>query len=331
MDITRQISSLFWDASLVFGMVTIGLAVVWSVTTRANREIILGVLPGVVGLNLTFACIFLWTFFALPIRVVHLVRMGQYLGGIVFNISFILFLANLNGKQKQRTLPLIAATIGAGLCVFRIVVEFFLDPASNSFYGLSYGVVFILNVGFMFLTITMILVLFRLKPDKSDSIDKREIKKVCNKIVWAIIFFLPVFGLDSLWPSGAHPLGYRLTSLAAFGLIFNYFYVRFFYGWISFHVGKESSSLPPALDDRHLEEFSITEREAAVIAMLVSGMIGKEIAWKLGISRSTVKNHIFNIYQKTGISNRVELLNLFALSSYRVEATSASASKDPLE
>jgi DNA-binding CsgD family transcriptional regulator len=39
-----------------------------------------------------------------------------------------------------------------------------------------------------------------------------------------------------------------------------------------------------------------------------------EISSKLGVSAHTVKNHLFRIYEKLGISNRVELV-LYTLSS----------------
>jgi len=51
----------------------------------------------------------------------------------------------------------------------------------------------------------------------------------------------------------------------------------------------------------------LTEREAQVVSMLVEGLPNHKIAVKLGVSEHTVKNHLFHIYEKLGISNRVEL------------------------
>jgi DNA-binding CsgD family transcriptional regulator len=48
--------------------------------------------------------------------------------------------------------------------------------------------------------------------------------------------------------------------------------------------------------------------------MLAEGMPSAEIRSKLRLSAHTVKNHLFHIYNKLGISNRAELL-LYALAS----------------
>jgi len=48
--------------------------------------------------------------------------------------------------------------------------------------------------------------------------------------------------------------------------------------------------------------------------MVAEGLPNQEISSTLGVSLHTVKNHLFRIYAKLGISNRVELV-LYALSS----------------
>jgi DNA-binding NarL/FixJ family response regulator len=58
----------------------------------------------------------------------------------------------------------------------------------------------------------------------------------------------------------------------------------------------------------------LTEREAQIVRMVAEGLPNLEISSKLGMSPHTVKNHLFRIYEKLGISNRVELV-LYALSS----------------
>lgn len=59
-----------------------------------------------------------------------------------------------------------------------------------------------------------------------------------------------------------------------------------------------------------LERFGITEREAAVIGLLLEGASGKDIADRLYISAKTVENHVTNIYRKVGARNRVQLFRL---------------------
>lgn len=51
----------------------------------------------------------------------------------------------------------------------------------------------------------------------------------------------------------------------------------------------------------------LTPREIEIVKMVGVGLRNKQIADKLGISEATVKIHIHSIYQKLGISGRVEL------------------------
>ncbi|EPY5153641.1 helix-turn-helix transcriptional regulator [Klebsiella variicola] len=56
---------------------------------------------------------------------------------------------------------------------------------------------------------------------------------------------------------------------------------------------------------------SLTEKEREIIAMLRSGASNKRIAIAMGISLSTVKTHMRNIFEKTEVTNRTELVSLF--------------------
>jgi len=52
----------------------------------------------------------------------------------------------------------------------------------------------------------------------------------------------------------------------------------------------------------------LSRREREVVAFLVEGRTNREIAETLGISQHTVKNYLFKIFEKVGMSNRVELV-----------------------
>ncbi len=64
----------------------------------------------------------------------------------------------------------------------------------------------------------------------------------------------------------------------------------------------------------------LSERERDILHWLARGMSTKEIAMRRGISRKTVRNHISNIYQKVGVTNRAGLV-LYAISTGRATAT----------
>ena len=57
--------------------------------------------------------------------------------------------------------------------------------------------------------------------------------------------------------------------------------------------------------DRH--PLPLSNREREVSGLVVQGYLNKEIAEKLFISEQTVKNHLHNIFEKLGVSNRLEL------------------------
>jgi len=51
----------------------------------------------------------------------------------------------------------------------------------------------------------------------------------------------------------------------------------------------------------------MTPRERQIVAAVLSGYTNRGIAQKLSISDQTVKNHLTAIYNKIGVSNRLEL------------------------
>jgi DNA-binding NarL/FixJ family response regulator len=60
----------------------------------------------------------------------------------------------------------------------------------------------------------------------------------------------------------------------------------------------------------------LSNREEEVIRMVAEGRGNREIAARLKLSEHTVKNYLFRIFDKLGISNRVELV-LYAMSERR--------------
>ena len=58
----------------------------------------------------------------------------------------------------------------------------------------------------------------------------------------------------------------------------------------------------------------LTKREEEVVRLLAEGMQNREIAHELNLSEHTVKNYLFHIFDKLGVSSRVELI-LYAVST----------------
>ena len=72
------------------------------------------------------------------------------------------------------------------------------------------------------------------------------------------------------------------------------------------------------------QDFGLTRRERQVIALVVAGYTNKDLAQKCGISEQTVKHHLTNIFDKLGVSNRLELV-LFAIDHQLIGGASELA------
>ena len=85
-------------------------------------------------------------------------------------------------------------------------------------------------------------------------------------------------------------------------------------------LGRESvSDLVQVLRDRMprpaqpgAKTFKLTARELEVIEAIVAGYTNRDMAQKFSIAEQTVKHHLTNIFDKLGVSNRLELV-LFAV------------------
>ncbi len=76
----------------------------------------------------------------------------------------------------------------------------------------------------------------------------------------------------------------------------------------------------------HGKNLDLTRRELQIIAAVVSGYSNKDIANHFRISESTIKHHLTNIFDKVGVSTRLELA-LFALT----KINAGSPSLEPKE
>jgi two-component system, NarL family, nitrate/nitrite response regulator NarL len=69
---------------------------------------------------------------------------------------------------------------------------------------------------------------------------------------------------------------------------------------------KEASPAPE-------KTYGLTPRELEVVTCIVEGCSNKDVAKQFSISEETVKRHLSNIFDKTGVSTRLELA-LFAIA-----------------
>jgi two-component system nitrate/nitrite response regulator NarL len=65
------------------------------------------------------------------------------------------------------------------------------------------------------------------------------------------------------------------------------------------------------------KNYGLTRREVEVLRRIVDGCSNRDIAGQFGLSEETVKRHLSNIFDKVGVSTRLELA-LFALANHLV-------------
>ncbi len=74
-----------------------------------------------------------------------------------------------------------------------------------------------------------------------------------------------------------------------------------------FSTGLEGSGSGGGQTGKGRERSPLSAREREIVALVAQGYKNKEMAEKMFISEQTVKNHLHNIFDKLGVSDRLEL------------------------
>jgi len=72
-----------------------------------------------------------------------------------------------------------------------------------------------------------------------------------------------------------------------------------------FASGDDLPAVPS--NGRARERLPLSQREREIVTLVAQGFKNKEMAEKMFISEQTVKNHLHNIFDKLGVSDRLEL------------------------
>ena len=133
-----------------------------------------------------------------------------------------------------------------------------------------------------------------------------------DKLVMVVFLYLSLLfyvgkGVDTIWTAGRPPedqaavvrFFYGPLFIFLWGMLFLIFFVLVFTGKIKIDEGARFESF---------RRFGITEREMEIIQYIVDGDNNKEIGEKLFISARTVETHLYNIYRKMKVKNRIELI-----------------------
>lgn len=223
-------------------------------------------------------------------------------------LSVYLFFAFANDLNGTRISPLFNRVYASFWGVL-FVVQLFM--ARNFFYtrgekALSFFSQAINILGITGFLLTPVYILFKTKglPDTQ----KKRIAKRFSLI------YLLCFGTASIVTS--RPVLPHFIPYTILIMVISFFAVNLpplFYLILSLKK-YPAVSQQPVSQNSGLEDFcivhKISKREQEIIQLILEGMTNAEIEKKLYISPHTVKNHIYNIYQKLGVKNRVQISNL---------------------
>lgn len=151
--------------------------------------------------------------------------------------------------------------------------------------------------GSLFLLLPAIVATIFLKKNSS-----REKRRLLADIMISFYPMILYFALDTLFFLGS-PFKLTYLSYSIFAFLIYFFISRHYIH--RYEPEKQDLTLS-------IEEFyravNLSEREREIIPMLIEGKSNRDISEELFISHNTVKTHIRNIYKKTEVSNRLQLL-----------------------
>ena len=143
-------------------------------------------------------------------------------------------------------------------------------------------------------------------PDMDGATATRLIRKQFPKVqVLALTSFKEEILVQSALQAGA--IGYLLKDVSADELADA---IRAAHAGRSTLSPEAAQALVHAASQPPAPGLDLTERERAVLALMVEGLNNTQIAGRLTVSPSTVKSHVSNILSKLSVASRTEAVTL---------------------
>ncbi len=134
---------------------------------------------------------------------------------------------------------------------------------------------------------------------------------VTAMLIWNYVSYF--WGETSVYWGNSEFIRAPLDLTIVFWLIINIVTLVFVYQRVFLKTFSESSESVSKNDTANrieevCEQFKLTPREKELIELIYAGKSNKEIADILFLSESTVKTHIYNIFRKMDVKNRVGVI-----------------------
>ena len=141
------------------------------------------------------------------------------------------------------------------------------------------------------------------------AIGERTLRRALSVFLGLTVIFFPLMIVDAAMSFAPWLSAFRFMNNLAqpvYFLLLNGLTIAFGLRYLNRPAFQEKGKLSPYF----LDTFRVTKREAQIIDMLLEGATTGKIGEALFISSKTAENHVYNIYQKLRIRNRVQLFQL---------------------
>ncbi len=111
-----------------------------------------------------------------------------------------------------------------------------------------------------------------------------------------------------------HPIAFTPLAYFIINLAIIFYYIRNYINAIPAEITNLHAFDKENLLLSHvaiIKEHNITERELEVLQLILNGYSNHEISKRLFISSNTARNHIYSIFKKLDVKNRLELSRIF--------------------
>ncbi len=138
-------------------------------------------------------------------------------------------------------------------------------------------------------------------------------------IISIILFgiFIPLWILEYFWDFNFLNILRPLSLENLFYFIWNLIMVVFMAKYL---FAGTPQILADDIPEDIIHQFGITPREKEIIIMIAKGFTNKMMASALGIATLTVRNHVYNIYQKTKAKSKIDLINILNYKRQTIES-----------
>lgn len=151
------------------------------------------------------------------------------------------------------------------------------------------------------------------------NIENTTLHTVCKLFIRINLVFLVMAAISSLWFfSNVETFQLLLRGIFAFYLlVINIINSVFMYKYLHEYFKKPAQSTLNEMKIPHtfISSFNISNRESDILSLLIKGYTNTKMSNELHISIKTVESHLYRIYQKCKVKNRIGLLNLISTNT----------------